>query len=112
MGEFTYTKVELANRKIFIATKFTRSDITFSQDDQYVILRLKRSKTNTKHTGIEIIIAAIHDSTCLVTALREMFMLNPQPGNASLFSLANGTAFTHNPVIEIFHQRLQLQGIP
>ncbi len=112
MREFTYTKTELANRKLFIATKLTRSDITFSQDDQHVILRLKRSKTDMKHTGVEIIIAATNDSTCPVTALRELFMLDPQPGNAPLFSLANGAAFARNPVIEILRQRVQSQGIP
>lgn len=46
MGKFTYTKAELANRKLFNAT---RSDITFSQNNQYVVLRLKRSKTDVKH---------------------------------------------------------------
>ncbi len=42
MGEFVYTKTELANQKLLIATKLTRSDITFSQDNQHVILRLKQ----------------------------------------------------------------------
>lgn len=112
MGEFTYTKTKLTNRKLFIATKLTRSDITFSQDDQHIILRLKRSKTDIKHTGVEIIIAATNDSTCPVTALRELFMLDPQSGNAPLFILANGAAFARNPVIEILRQRLQSQGIP
>ena len=64
MGEFTYTKTELANRKLFIVTKLTQSDITFSQENQHVILQLKKSKTDVKHTGIEIIIAATNDSTC------------------------------------------------
>ena len=112
MGEFTYTKIELANQKLFIATKLTRSDITFFQDNQHVILRLKRSKTDIKHTGVEIIIAATNDSTCTVIALRELFRLDPQPGNASLFSLANGAAFARNSVIKILCQRLQSQGIP
>ena len=107
MGEFTYTKTKLANRKVFITTKLTSSDITFSHDNQHVILRLKRSKIDTKHIGIEIIIAATNDSTCLVTALKELFMLDPQPGNALLFSLANGTVFAHNPIIKIFRQILE-----
>ncbi len=111
MGEFTYTKIELTNRKLFIITKLTRSVITFSQNDQHVILRLKRSKTDVKHTGVEIIIAVTNDFTCPVTALRELFMLDPQPGNALLFSLANGAAFARNPVIKILRQRLQSQGI-
>ena len=39
-------------------------------------------------------------------------MLDPQPSNASLFSLTNGATFVHNPVIEIFRQRLQSYYIP
>lgn len=58
MGEFTYTKADLENRKVFSATNLTRSGITFSQDDQYVVLGLERSKTDVKHTGVEPIIAA------------------------------------------------------
>ena len=111
MGEFTYIKTELVNRKVFIVTKLTRSDITFSQDNQYIILRLKRSKIDTKHTDIEIIIAATNDSTCPITALRELLMLDPQPGNAPLFSLANGAVFACNPVIRILRQRLECQCI-
>ena len=112
MGEFTYTKAELANRKIFSATKLTRSDITFSQNDQYVVLRLKRSKTDVKHTGVEIIIAATNDLTCPVLALQELFMLDPKPSNAPLFSLDSGTTFARNQVIQILRQRLQDNGIP
>ena len=106
IGEFIYTKTELANRKVFITTKLTQSDITFSQDNQHVILQLKKSKTDTKHTGIEIIIIATNDSTCPIIPLRELFMLDPQLRNAPLFTLVNGAAFACNPVIEILRQRL------
>ena len=111
MGEFTYTKTELANRKVFIATKLTQSDITFSQDDQHIILRLKKSKTDIKHTGIKIIIAATNNSTCSVTALRELFILEPQSRNVPLFTLANGAMFARNPIIEILCQRLESKCI-
>lgn len=112
MGEFTYTKADLKNRKLFSATKLTRSDITFSQDDQYVVLRLKRSKTDVKHTGVEIIIAATNDATCPVSALRQLFMLDPQPSNAPLYRLDNGAAFARKPVIQILRQKLEASGIP
>ena len=111
MGEFTYTKTEHGNRKLFSGTKLTRSDITFSENDQHVVLWLKRSKTDVKHTGVEVIIAATNDSLCPVSALRKLFMLDPQPNNAPLFSLAGGAAFARNPVIEILRQRLQSVGI-
>lgn len=102
MGEFTFTKPHLKNHKVFSATKLTRSDITFLQDNQYVVLRLKRSKTDVKHTGVEIIIAATNDTTCPVLALRQLFMLGPQPSNALLFKLDNEVAFARKPVIQIF----------
>ena len=101
MEEFTYTKMEPGNRKLFSGAKLTRSDITFSENDQNVVLRLKRSKTDVKHTGVEIIIAATNDSLCPLSALCKLFMLDPQPNNAPLFSLAGGDAFVCNPVIEI-----------
>ncbi len=112
MGEFTYTKADLKNHKVFSATKLTRSDITFPQDDQYVVLRLKRSKIDIKHTGVEIIIAAINNVSCPVSALRQLFMLDPQPSNTPLFKLDNGAAFARKPVIQILCQKLEASGIP
>ena len=56
MGEFTYTDAE-SQARTFADTKLTRSDITFSEGDQHAILRLKRSKTDVNHTGVEIILA-------------------------------------------------------
>lgn len=112
MGKFTYTKADLKNRKLFSATKLTRSDITFSQDNQYMILRLIRSKTDVKHTGVEVIIAATNNTTCSVSALRQLFMLDPQPSNAPLFRLDNGAAFVRKPVIKSLCQRLKASNIP
>lgn len=57
MGEFIYTKAE-AQASTFVDTKPTRSDITFSDNDQHPILRLKRNKTDLNHSGVEIILAA------------------------------------------------------
>ena len=106
MGEFTYTKTELGNRKLFSGTKLTRSNITFSENNQHIVLRSKRSKTDVKHTGVEIIIAATNDFLYLVSAFRKLFMLDPKPNNAPLFSLVVGAVFARNPVIEILCQRL------
>ena len=65
------------------------------------MLRLNRSKKDVKHIGIEIIIAATNDFLCPVLALCKLLILDSQPNNAPLFSLADGATFTHNPVIEI-----------
>ncbi len=56
MGELTYTAAE-ANKATFAETGLTSSDISFEEGDRYAILRLKRSKTDTEHTGVQILLA-------------------------------------------------------
>lgn len=111
MGEFTYTKANLKNHKMFSAIKLTRSDITFLQDDHYIVLRLKKSKTDIKYTGVEIIIAATNHVSCPISALRQLFMLDPQPSNVLLFKLDNRAAFVRKPVIQILCQKIKASGI-
>lgn len=41
------------------------------------MLRLKQSKIDTKHTGVEIILAATGEKTCLVAALTWLYTLDP-----------------------------------
>jgi hypothetical protein len=90
IGEFTYTTKEAADPTTFIATKLIRSDIRFVEDYNYLILRLKRSKTDTKHEGVSIIVAAIGDRACPVAALCILFWVDPQQPNAPLFRLNLG----------------------
>lgn len=111
MGEFTYTSME-AQACIFRDTKLTRSDITFSESDQHAIVRLKRSKTDLNHTGVEIILAATHNKTCPVKALQTLFVQDPQLYTAPLFWLTEGeTAFARTPVLNILQARLNNHGI-
>lgn len=49
LGEIKYTEAEV-KKTSFEKTKLTRSDISFSEGDQYATLRLKRSIT--EHTGV------------------------------------------------------------
>lgn len=106
MGEITYTDAEVQST-IFVSTKLIRSDITFSDGNQHAILRLKRSKTDVYHTGVEIILAATQDTTCPVTALQVLFNQDPQPGSAPLFRLTNkSAAFPRKPVLNILQKRL------
>ncbi len=58
----TYTAAE-AKKATFAETGLTRSDIFFAESDQYAILRPKRSKTDTEHTGVQIILAATGERT-------------------------------------------------
>ena len=111
LGEITYSNAE-AQAPTFVNTKLTRSDITFAEDNQQAILRLKRSKTDLYHTGVEIILAATHDKTCPVTALHTLFSKDPQPRIAPLFRLTGkSTAFDRNPVINMLQKRLQAHNI-
>ena len=113
MGEFTYTEAE-AQLQIFTHTKLTQSDITFSEGDQHAILRLKRSKTDIHHTGVEIILAATPNAprTCPVKALRALFTHDLQLNSAPLFWLTGrSTAFARKPVLDILQKRLQHHSI-
>ncbi len=49
IGELIYTTAE-AKKATFAETSLTKSDISFAESDQYAILRLKRSQTDTEHT--------------------------------------------------------------
>ncbi len=73
MEESTYTAAE-AKKATFAETGLTKSDISFAEGDQYAILRLKQSKTDTEHTGVQIILAATGDPICPVAALRRLFI--------------------------------------
>ena len=84
--ESIYTSAE-AKKATFSKTGLIRSNISFAGGDQYVILRLKRSKTNTEHTGVQIILAATNNRTCFITSLRKQCTKNPRLPNALLFRL-------------------------
>ncbi len=81
-----YTAAE-AKKTTFAETSLTRSDISFAEGDQYAILRLKRSKINMEHTGVQIILAATGELTCPVAALRRLFIQDPCSPNAPLLRL-------------------------
>ncbi len=73
MGKLIYMAAE-AKKATFAETSLTRSDISFAEGDQYAILYLKRSKTDTEHTGVQIILAATGEQMCPVAALRKLFI--------------------------------------
>jgi hypothetical protein len=76
-GEFIYEAKDLCNKHSFKNTSLLCSDITFSDLDEYVIVLLKRSKTNYNYIGVDIIIAAIATPTYPVRALRRLFKDDP-----------------------------------
>lgn len=63
MGKFTYTKAKFANYTIFNAIKYTKLNIIFSQNNQYIVLCLKTDKNNIKNTKVEIIITVTNNFT-------------------------------------------------
>lgn len=99
MGELTYTAVD-AKKATFAETGLTRSDISFAEEDLYAILRLKRSKTDIEHTGVQIILAATDERTFPVVALRRLFIQDPRPANDSLFCLQSA-AFSRQGIVNI-----------
>lgn len=110
LGEITYTVAEKTHPS-FKDLHLTRSDITFSENDQYATLRLKRSKTDTNHSGVLIMLAVTNFFSCPVKALRTLFTQDPQPPSSPLFA-CNNSSFTRRYIIEQLRARLVRANIP
>lgn len=109
LGEITYTGTVL-KKTSFSKTKVIRSDVSFAEGNQYAVLRLKESKTDTKHTGVQIILAATGERICPVAALARFYILDSQPANAPLFRLSSG-AFSRFSVVTALKKRISLVGL-
>lgn len=79
-----YTGTEL-KKALFSKIRLRRSDFSFAKGDQYAVLRLKQSKTDTKHTGVQIVLTTIGKITCSIATLAQLYTLNPHPANSPLF---------------------------
>ena len=108
MGEFTHTHAKEITPS-FKATGLTRSDLTLSTD--HAIVRLKRSKTDKMHQGVNILVASTGDSNCPVQALKDLLQTDPQPPSVPLFRLEEG-GFPREALIKVLKSRLQTAGIP
>ncbi len=93
LGQITHTEAE-AKKSTVAETKLTRSDISFTDGDEYATLQLKRSKTDVEHTGVQIILAA----------------KNPCPPNASMFRLSY-VAFSRQNVVAILKKQIASEGL-
>lgn len=100
-----------AKKTTFVETGLTRSDISFTENNQYTIFPLKQSKTNTKHIGMQIILAAIGIQICPVEALQRLFIEDSRPSNTLLFRLSSA-AFSRQGIINILKQRIAMAGLP
>ncbi|KAF2802652.1 uncharacterized protein BDZ99DRAFT_512448 [Mytilinidion resinicola] len=81
LSEFTYKKKDLINKRTFINTRLTRSNVCIAAD--YAMLRLSRSKTNIAHKGVQILLSRISDNACPVRALKRL--LSRSPFNRTIF---------------------------
>ena len=107
MGEYTYTTAELRN-KAFRSKQLTRSDITFYPS--HAVLRLKDSKMDINHTGVEIVVARTDEPTCAYHGLKELYRRDPKPPTAPLFTLSSGS-FPRNVPVGILQRRLVQAGL-
>lgn len=58
LREINYTNTKLI-KTAFANIHVIWADIFFAESDQYTVFRLKRSKTNTKYSEVQIILTAI-----------------------------------------------------
>lgn len=108
-AEVTYEQRDLQNREVFEATKVQRRDVTFAENDEHVILKLRASKSDHNHTGVEIVIARTGEATCPVLALRALYDLDPQPPCSPLFRTHTGP-FSRKFYIDKLRARLASKG--
>ncbi len=109
LREIMYMAAE-AKKSTFAETKLTRSDISFEKGDQYATLRLKRSKTDVEHTGVQIILAAKGEQTCPVAAQKGLFIQDPRSTNVSLLRVSS-VAFSGQNVVAILKKRIALVSL-
>lgn len=74
------------------------------------MLRLKRSKTDSNYSGVQIIPVATGKGTCPLATFRYLFQVNPQLLNVPLFCLDSG-AFAWRSIVIGLKKRLMQAGI-
>src|SRR6267378_4288650 len=111
-GEFTCSAKDEPGSRNFVNTKLTRSDVTFDEAFGYAIIRLKRSKADYDHKGVEIVLAASRDQVCPVSALRDLFRKDTQPPSAPLFRSAAESPFDRSYLIDTLRKRLRIVNDP
>jgi integrase len=108
-AEITYEAKDLENAKVFEHTKLQRRDVTFAENDEHAIVRLRSSKADYEHKGVEIVVAKTGDHTCPVSALRALVTLDPQPPKSPLFRTHSGP-FSRAKFITEMRRRLKTKG--
>ena len=76
LGEIIYSDIE-CKKPFFSKIKVTKSNIFFAEGNQYGVLNPKQFENNTKHTGIQIILATTEQKIYLMTALAHFHTWDP-----------------------------------
>jgi hypothetical protein len=112
MGEFTIKNSQAdEDPDTFAYTRLTRRDITFAPDGSHAILRLKRSKADYEHRGVDVVLAATGTPTCPVAALIELFHRHSRNLDEPLFATSTGEPLRRNWVISHMRTRLLAVGV-
>lgn len=76
-----------AKKTTFAKTGLTKSNIFFAKGNQYTIVHLKQSKTDTEHTRVQMILSATSEQTCSVVTMKRLFIQDPHLPNIPFFRL-------------------------
>ena len=68
IGEITYNSNDEPGSEWFHETKVTRSCVTFSANNDHIVLHFKRSKIDIRNEGVSIVVPAIDSLLCPVKA--------------------------------------------
>ena len=93
-----------------LETKLTRSDVRFSSSLDHIQLTLKRSKTDRRHEGIQIVLAKTGNEAYPVDALQKLLRLDPKEPDAPLFSF-HRKPFSRNHFLSTLSTKLRALGI-
>lgn len=119
MGEFTVKNSQLQEDHLtFTSTRLTRSDVAIAPGGAYATLRLKRSKADYDHRGVEIVLARTDSPTCPVKAFCELLVDYPAKGDTPeeraaepLFATSDGEPISRNWMIAQLRNRIKRAGI-
>jgi len=105
VGEFTWDNWTAQSH----LTELSRGSIQFTSDGN-ALLHLPTSKTDQFRQGTIIPLAASHDTTCPVTALKILYLRYPKNNFEPLFSKIIGS-FDQSWVIRRLHSLLHTAGV-
>ena len=77
LSKVTYLVEDKLRSNQFFKTKVTCLYIKISFTVNYLVLHLKRSKTDVKNKGVLILVAAINSLNCLVKAITYLLAVDP-----------------------------------